>query len=319
MELNESNNLSLGVKSLENLLELVKHTQKSHHDYLTKNSQKQNKTCILSDEIKQEISQCQKKCDEVFGNNLKMVPNNSNIYRLQYKIRDIQQTVTNQMVKIQSDKHDVQNLVAKFGNVKFYQPQKYSICQFDLKYTKLSNESTIDCDNKHIKIGSTDGHCYSMILPGKEHVRGYKSGQHCFRMYYKNPYGQIHWLFFGIYQYGIVPKAVNTYAHEASWGIADNEWGQIYCNGKQENDKSNMPFLYSLNENEIDMLIDFDKGILSYAIVDDNVKNRKYTLKKKFDASISYNVHLNFYWSGTQVQIAKVDVDMFGENKKLVT
>ena len=41
----------------------------------------------------------------------------------------------------------------------------------------------IDCDNKHIKIGSIDDICYSMILPDKENEEGYSSGQHCCWMY----------------------------------------------------------------------------------------------------------------------------------------
>ena len=61
-------------------------------------------------------------------------------------------------------------------------------------------------------------------------------------------------------------------------------------------------FLYWLNENQIDMLINFDNGILSYSIVE-----------KKFDTSIHYTAHLNFMWSGTQVQIAKINVDVIGE------
>ena len=111
---------------------------------------------------------------------------------------------------------------------------------------------------------------------------------------------------------------MSSYNHETSWGIGDGGGGQIRCNGKREFDKSNMSFLYSLNENEIDMLIDFDSGILSYSIVDDNVKNRKYTFKKKFNTSIAYTVHLQLYYVGTQVQIAKIDVDMFGKNKKSI-
>ena len=40
----------------------------------------------------------------------------------------------------------------------------HSICQFDLKYTKWIDGSTIDCNNKYIKIGSKDGFfCDSII------------------------------------------------------------------------------------------------------------------------------------------------------------
>ena len=206
------------------------------------------------------------------------------------------------------------------ASVKFFTPKddSYSICQFDLKYTKLFDNGTIDCDNKHIKIGSKYDVCYSMILPDIKHAQGYSSGQHCFRMYYKNPRGPHQWLFFGIYKYGIVPEDVYTYRYETSWGITDRGDGLIYCNGEDEYDKSNMSFLYSLNETQIDMLIDFDNGMLSYSIVDDNAKNRKYAFKKKFDTRIAYTVHLNFWCEGTEVQIAKINVDMCGKNKKLV-
>ena len=52
---------------------------------------------------------------------------------------------------------------------------------------------------------------------------------------------------------------MKTYNHATSWGIDDGD-GLIKCNGKEECDKSNMSFLYSLNENQIDMLIDFNNG-----------------------------------------------------------
>ena len=59
------------------------------------------------------------------------------------------------------------------------------------------------------------------------------------------------------------------------------------------------------------MLVDFDNGILSYSIVDDKVKGRKYTFSKRFDTNIA--VHLNMESKGTQVQIAKINVNMFGK------
>ena len=144
------------------------------------------------------------------------------------------------------------------------------------------------------------------------------SGQHCFRMYYKNPKGARHWLLFGIYKYGIVPKDMDTYFHETSWGIADDTCGVIYCDGKWEYDESNMKFLYCLNENQIDMFVDFDNGILSYSIVDDEQKGRKYTFGKRFNTNIAYTVNVGFLFGGTQLQIAKSSVHMFGKNKKLV-
>ena len=193
----------------------------------------------------------------------------------------------------------------------------YSICQFDLNHTQLTQGSTIDCDNKHIKVGSRNGVCYAMTACDNNHAQGYGSGQHCFRMYYKNPAGPHEWLLFGVYQCGVKPKHEHTYRYKTSWGIADHGYGRIVCNGKAEIDRS-MQFLYSCDENEIDMHIDFDLGILSYAIVDDNIKNRKYTFKKAFDTSILYTVNIGFSRAETEVQIAKINVGMFGKNKKLV-
>ena len=63
-----------------------------------------------------------------------------------------------------------------------------------------------------------------------------------------------------------------------------------------------MSFLYSLNENQINMSIDFDNGTFSYSIVDDNVQNRKYTL----DTSIACRVHLNLFWWETEVKLLKL-------------
>ena len=123
---------------------------------------------------------------------------------------------------------------------------------------------------------------------------------------------------FGIYQYDVVPKDMKTHQHETSWDITNGYSGVIYCNGNRQYDRENMTFLYLFNENQIDMLVDFDKGILSYSIVDDNVKNVKYTFDKKFDTNIFYTVHLNLWWGGTQVQVAKINVNRFGNDKNLV-
>ena len=152
----------------------------------------------------------------------------------------------------------------------------------------------------------------------KQNVQGYSSGQHCFRMYYKNPGGSQCWLFFCIYKYGSEPKDMYPCSDETSWGVADNCGGLIICKGKDEYDSSNMSFLYSSNENQIDMLVDFDKGTLSYSIVDDKVKDRKYTLSKRFDINLAYTVNIGFYCARTEVQIGKIDIGMFGKNKKLV-
>ena len=146
-------------------------------------------------------------------------------------------------------------------------------------------------------------------------------GKHCWRMYYKIV-SDNQWLLFGIYKFGTKPRNKDTNLHVTSWGFAGTTNKTIYCNGNYEYDKSRI-HLYSLNENQIDMFVDFDNGILSYATVvdddDDKEKERKYTFKERFNTSINYTVHLNFGTGGeTEAQIAKIDVSMFGKNKNLV-
>ena len=320
MQMQQSRDLASSTKSFQDLLKLIENTNNTYKKHLANvNVTPNKKSQLIKDEMATQISKCQQEYDNIVSNNVKIISQNNNIIVLNYDINDIKQIVENKLITMKTTKYNDQ-FFQNYANIKFsrIKPDSlYSICQFDLKYTKLTKGSTIDCDDKHIKIGKP-GHCYSMILSDEKHVHGYCSGEHCFRMYYKNPKGPHEWLFFGIYKYGIVPKDVFTYKHETSWGIVDNENGQIRCNGECEYDKSNMSFLYSLNENQIDMLIDFDNGILSYSIVDDNVKNRKYTFSKKFNTNIAYAVHLSFGYAGTEVQIAKINIDMFGKNKTFV-
>ena len=73
-----------------------------------------------------------------------------------------------------------------------------------------------------------------------------------------------------------------------------------------------------MHENQIDMFVDFDNGILSYSIVDDKANDRKYTCSNKFNVNIAYTVHIGFFWFETEVQIAKINANMFGKNKKLI-
>ena len=125
---------------------------------------------------------------------------------------------------------------------------------------------------------------------------------------------------FGIYKFGIRPRNNYTYKHETSWGFAGGSRsgnGTIICNGEWGNDKSSS-YLYSSQENQIDMLCDFDNGVLSYSVVDDQKQERKYTFTKRFNTNINYTVYLHFSIAETEVQIAKIDVDMFGKNKNLV-
>ena len=312
-------NLILIEESFESLIKIIENTNDEYRKYLTNVHKplQENEAVVSKNEIEKKISKCQQMYDEIVAKNTKIVTNNNNILSLSYNINDIQKIIENEFVQIKTTQYN-----DKFIQTKFYHiahDSSYSICEFDLRYTELTNGSTINCDNNHIQVGSeasSSGH--STIFLAAQHVRGYSSGQHCFRMYYKNPEGPNQWLFFGIYKCGIVPKDMHTHLHKNSWGIGDGGIGQIYCNGKRELDKSNVSFLYSLNENQIDMLVDFDKGTLSYSIVDDFVDNRKYTFDKKFDTNIVYTVHLNLICAGTEVQVAKIHVDMFGKNKKLV-
>ena len=310
--------MASSTKSLQHLLKLVQSTNDKYKRYLAStNKNKQVQASLKQDEMSQETFKCQEEYDKIMVNTSKMV-SQSKIISLDYNINDIKQIVENTLITVNSTQY--QKFAPKLHKIQFSQRKadltSYSVCQFDLKYTKLTHDSTIDCNNKHIKIGSKTGHCYGMIKQEKQNVQGYKSGRHCFRMHFKNP--KASWLFFGIYKYGIVPKDVGSYYHKTSWGIGHNRSGMIRCNGSGEYDKSNMSFLYSSKENEMDMLVDFDSGILSYSIVDDNVKDREYTFGKKFDTNIAYTVHLNFRDAGTQVQVAKINVDMFGKNKQLV-
>ena len=333
-------------ESLQNLLKMVKGTRMIHDKYLVDhfsdsnyqpeyvdgdnkglggdeiNSDSEEGSVLSETQMKQSIAECVIEYRKVVADKQQVI-NKYNRLRLMH----FDPSIAQQKIK---DMFAFVDVIEKLHVLKLtdfdYELQLADdrciitnrICQFDLKCTKLPDKSTIDCDNTHVKIGSTTGYGYSMILPDKENAQGYKSGQHCFRMYYKNPQGPRQWLLFGIYKYGIVPKDTWTHVHETSWGIGDDGNGRIQCNGQNEYDKSNMSFLYSLNENQIDMFVDFDKGILSYSIVDDDVKNRIYTFSKKFDTNIAYTVHLNFWFAGTEVQIAKINVDMFGKNKTLV-
>ena len=122
----------------------------------------------------------------------------------------------------------------------------YSICQFDLNNTELSKGSIIDCDSKHIKTGSKMSLGYAMVLCDNNddnfNNNAYRSGQHCFRLYYKNPYGSLT-LLFGIYQSGVKPKNLETAQHETSWGVGIGGCPWIFCNGKQKSDPT-MEYLY---------------------------------------------------------------------------
>ena len=320
MQLKESGTLVSCVKPLGDLLKLIKNTHKMHKNYLTQNFGK-TKNCgslQLNDKMKQEISKCEQEYDKIVTDNLKIVVDNSNVYSLKYEMNDIKQFMKNKIIKIESNQYKENKFLNTFKNGKYYHGG-YSICSFDLKRTNLTDGSKIDNDNQHIKIGSKGSQCYAMIKPSDHNndgVQGWSSGKHCWRMYYKNPQKTGGWLTFGIYQSDIVPKNVYTHGHGTSWGIAGNSC-QIYSNGQCTNEKR-VEHFYQYDENEMDMLVDFDNGILCYTIVDDAKQNRTYTFEKRFNTSISYGVHLNLCRVDTEVQVAKINVAMFGKNKNLV-
>ena len=252
---------------------------------------------LATDEMEKAVAKCQQEYDAMVAKNGRIVSDNNNIVSLNYKMDNIKRIIEDKFVTIEETGF-MNEFVEKIVT-------SYSICQFDLKHTKLANKSIIDCNSKHIKTGSRDGHCHATIMPDKENVHGYKSGKHCFRMYFKIRSTLRKWLFFGIYPFGVVPK-------DAMWGIVQD---RIICNGKDDFDeKPNMEYLF-WGTSKIDMLIDFDNGKISYVEVNDK---KIYTLPKKFDTNISYTVHLYLGELGTEVQIAKIHVNMFGKNGKLV-
>ena len=153
-------------KSFDDLLKLVQNTNDKYKKYLT-TANKHKQSILTKDEIEKEIYQCQKKYDATVSNNIKIVTQKNNISSLNYNINQIKRIVENKFVQVKTAKYK-DDTIQKFAHNKF---SPYSICQFDLKYTKLTVKSTVDCDNKHIKIGSTNGECYGMILSEKKNQR----------------------------------------------------------------------------------------------------------------------------------------------------
>ena len=104
------------------------------------------------------------------------------------------------------------------------------------------------------------------------------------------------WLLFGIYECGIIPKDMRT----ENMKQIEVCIVVIYYNGKEEYDKESVSFLYSLNENKIDMFVYLIKE--EYHIQLQMMKGNKEKIDKKFDTNIFYIV----YWNYTQVQIASL-------------
>ena len=329
----ESGNLASISKSFENLLKLVEDTHLTYDNYLTpninqaqqrssRNNASGNNNTLTKEEISKQILKCKQEYNQSMYNNLKIVSSNSSMRYLTYNINDIKERIQDMFVKIETNENAtaeskfVKQLLIK--SEKIFSSSYYSICQFDMKRSKLSNKSTIDCDNKHIKYGG--GHwSYGKVLADNENknVQGYSSGQHCWRLYYKNPMGPNKMSIFGICQHDNVLENSWKGKKDKSWGMLCNKTGMIRCNGQGEQDAS-ASFIFALCENQVDMYVDCDKGILTYAIVDDSVENRKYTFKTSFDTNIYYTVFVTLSYNGTEVQVGKITHNLFGKNKSLV-
>ena len=297
-------------QSLENLLILIQNAQSKYHRYVHQHFSKQNSyrhneqettSKITENEMQQEIINCLTKYDQILTQESQVASKNN----VNYAIDSLHD-------KLEKITHFIEN------SITINEFKTPIVCSFDLHLTKLIDGSILDLDNQHIRTGGKNSFEYAMILPDILHVQGYNHGQHCWRMYYrKNSYQP---LFFGIYQMGIVPNNDITFRHEESCGLMSN--GRIFCHGQTKNFKS-CEFLYSYNENQIDMLVDFDNSFLSYKIVDDP-EERECKFKTSFypytSKGIYYTVHLNFYWSSsaTEAQIGKIDVNLFGKVQHLV-
>ena len=359
MHSNQSSILASSVKSLENLLNVIEEARIEYKEYvindvnrfsIDSNNEKMqdhvsdspdsnnynnnnsnnitsNKNSISStvariktkDEIKAEIANCQSEYLKIMSNNVGILLDHKNMYSLHYKtkINDISKMITNNFIKIDSQ---VSKNVSKIdANIKLF--VKYSMSQFDLKYSKFSHGCTIAYNNQYIKLGPKDNQCCAVVLPDLNHPKGYTigDGKHCWRLYFQNSKTPRPWIFFGICKAYLVGNEKN-FENETSWGVSR---GKIWCEGKGTIDDK-CDFIFSHDENEIDMLVDFTNANISYKIVDDKynkekekAKARRYVLAP-FDPSIYYTVHLNCYKAATEIQIAKIDVEMFGKNKKLV-
>ena len=75
----------------------------------------------------------------------------------------------------------------------------------------------------------------------------------------------------------------------------------------------------------IDMFVDFDQSVIIYKNVsnDDNNNNQINNENKEykmngFDRNIKYTIHFYWFEANTEIQCAKIDVNMFGKNAKLV-
>ena len=204
----------------------------------------------------------------------------------------------------------------------------YALCEFDEKCSELTKNSVFDEYHEYIKIGKNSGHCYANVKCGVSNKIGYNKGKHCWRLYCENDAKKAEkWLFYGLNEFGAKPDDKHSYQMKNAWGIAGFENYRTYQGGEQVNDQR-ISFLYDENINTIDMFVDFDESVIFYTLVSDedddddgDDENRKiYKLEgfNKDSGDLSYCVHFNLYSPNTQVQVAKIDVRMFGKNSNLV-
>ena len=321
--MSEKRSVEMGnsIEELNNVLEMVENTFAMYDEYSSniKNNE------MKESEIKGGICKCRNEYDDCIASNSKILIKNDINYSLSYEMKQIEDNIWNKLVKIEINPcNNAKNAIKSFeliGNINsshnIVANYNYQICSFDPKYTKLSRNSNLLMDNKYIKIGNKNEHCYATVKNDINNANGYKSGQHCFRMYYKNPDRACNFLFFGIYPNGVVPSDGYSCEDKNAWGIAGYSRNYTYRSGKLTED-SNIKFLYELETNLIDMFVDFDKEEIIYKIVsNDNCNGKEYKLNG-FVSNISYSVHIHLFCAATEVQVAKIDISMFGKDRKLV-
>ena len=146
MQFDQNENMSSSRKSFETLIKLIQETNDKYKIYLAHASIKNNKefdSIASKDEIQQKISKCEQEYDKMVSNNVAIISQNNNIVSLTYDMNDIKQIIENKLITIKTTKYNDQ-FIKKFENINF---SRYSMRQFDLKYTKLLDENIV-CDNE---------------------------------------------------------------------------------------------------------------------------------------------------------------------------
>ena len=119
MELNECGHLATSVKSLQNLLKDVKRT---HNNYLSTISQKQNSNSSDCKQMKNDILKCTTHYHSITNTWLKIATTNNNTYSLNYKMNDVKRIVENKLINIKLNKNT--RLLLAIILVKIYQQLK---------------------------------------------------------------------------------------------------------------------------------------------------------------------------------------------------